>query len=212
MQCIRVTTPLTWLLSVFAIIIGFSNIAAGLECYTCKGINCQRPSKVNETTVCANKWDECVTIFSGLSVIERGCFTSIPEEHLKRCTDGPISKECHMCFGNLCNNRGAATCIHCSAKNNKECLEYHCPVPEGDNTYCYYRSLANGRSESGCLARLEDQLKCQQDNQCEMCLSTPDRACNGGMIPSTSSGANQIFANSLFIIVIFALCSLFTKL
>ncbi|XP_037828614.1 uncharacterized protein LOC119616326 [Lucilia sericata] len=176
------------------------------ECYSCEGINCLRTSKIANKATCVDPVDNCVTVFEGLTVVARGCYSILPEEYRNKC-DNLSDSECHKCYKNLCNDRGAISCLQCSSSNNKECssaatnLETtRCPISTSPNSYCYTRQ-SSGNIERGCLVDSNEQLKCLADNSCDMCIPDGEMACNRESVDHAESGSKRLTIYSVLILL-----------
>ncbi|XP_065370217.1 uncharacterized protein LOC135962296 [Calliphora vicina] len=176
------------------------------ECFSCEGINCLRTSKVQNKASCVDPVDNCVTVFEGLTVIARGCYSKLPEEYRNKC-DNMSDTECHKCYKNLCNDRGAISCLQCNSENNKDCssavstlASTRCPISTSPNSYCYTRKSTDN-IERGCLIDSTEQLKCLGDNSCEMCIPGSEEACNRETADDIVSGSKRVTIYSVLILL-----------
>ncbi|KAM7344563.1 uncharacterized protein ACRADG_011241 [Cochliomyia hominivorax] len=192
------------------LLLGFSNGAQAKECYSCEGINCLRTSKVTNKTTCVDPVDNCVTVFDESTVIARGCYSSLPEVYRQKC-DNLSDSNCHKCYKNLCNDRGAISCLQCNSENNNDCSNAiskiessRCPVSTSPNSYCYTRKSTN-YIERGCLIDTSEQLKCFEDNSCEMCIPSSEACNRDTLIVDSESGSKRITIYSALILVHFIL-------
>ncbi|CAD7013297.1 uncharacterized protein LOC101458074 [Ceratitis capitata] len=173
-------------------------------CYSCEGINCLRVTKVNETTVCTDLLDYCVTVFRGFTVVARGCYGDLQSSYRDKCdlNDHP---ECMKCFGNRCNDKGRADfkCIECKSSEDKKCATetsamtaVQCPVPTAQNSYCFVRESADEGTIRGCFVHQRDQEECLSDTKCSMCLSDDAEACNSyKVLTAETAGVSGVFSN-----------------
>lgn len=50
------------------------------------------------------------------TVIARGCYSNLPENYRNKC-DSTSDLGCHKCYKNLCNDRGAISCLQCNSQD-----------------------------------------------------------------------------------------------
>jgi len=186
-------------------------------CYSCRGINCLRPSQQNVTTVCPDELDVCLTIFDEQTIIAKGCYLDMPENLRSKC-EVPDKRECLSCFNNLCNKNGRDdnACIKCDSINNKNCAgnaielqPVQCESPTALNSYCYVRAVGNGVIERGCLVHSKDQIACKNDQSCRMCLTADSPGCNSFKYEVLSSSSAAVKGYSFLLVAIFILKKLF---
>ncbi|XP_023173514.1 uncharacterized protein LOC111601247 [Drosophila hydei] len=183
---------------------GAVRASAPRNCYSCKGINCQRTTRQNATVKCTDLLDICVTVYEGFRVSERGCLLELSVAAQSKCH--ARDPRCQKCGGDLCNNQGRVDfqCIQCSGSDDSKCNSAgdsisaaKCSAPTGNNAYCYVRAVGSNL-QRGCALSVKEQMNCLQDNDCSLCLPENGHgssACNNYALEFSASGAKgqQVF-------------------
>ncbi|XP_055920209.1 uncharacterized protein LOC129951880 [Eupeodes corollae] len=183
----------------------------GIQCYSCRGINCLRTTIQTKFETCEDNLDSCAIIFDKFAVVAKGCLMNIPVELRKKCnsTNNP---ECQVCTGGLCNNKGRIDfkCYQCDERNQdgKKCASNlnalnptQCPMPTAPNSYCYTKSY-KGATVRGCSLHVKDQLECLADDACSLCLAEDGEGCNSRQ--TTASGVSKISLSGLAMVLFIA--------
>lgn len=184
--------------------------ANGIQCYTCRGINCLRTSIQNKLETCENSLDSCVTVFEKFTIVAKGCLMNIPFPLRKKCNDIG-NPECQVCSGELCNTMGRSDfkCYQCDErdKDNKKCATNieeltptQCSAPTSPNSYCYTKSY-KGYTVRGCSLSVKDQKECLGDSSCSLCLVDDGEGCNSKKMDVVHSGVSKI--STAFALILF---------
>ncbi|XP_055859270.1 uncharacterized protein LOC129921460 [Episyrphus balteatus] len=186
----------------------------GLQCYTCRGINCYRTTIQYKFETCQDSLDSCVTIFDKFAVVAKGCAMNIPVELRRKCND-ENNPECLMCTGALCNTMGRSDfkCYQCDERNAdmSKCANgidkltpLQCEAPTAPNSYCYTKTY-KGATVRGCSLNVKDQKECLADKECTLCLAEDGEGCNSRQM--LAAGVSKI--SSAFALVL--LCATITR-
>lgn len=190
----------------------------GLQCYSCRGINCLRTTTQNKFEICEDNLDTCVTIFEKFAVTAKGCLMTIAPELKRKCND-INNLECQMCTGDLCNTMGRSDykCYQCDErdKNSKNCAgnldqitPTQCLAPTSPNSYCYTKTN-EGFTMRGCSLNVRDQLECLNDGACTLCLVDDGEGCNSQKM--AVAGASKISSTVALLLLFVSVMNCFIK-
>ncbi|XP_065072616.1 uncharacterized protein LOC135697001 [Ochlerotatus camptorhynchus] len=123
--------------------------------------------------------DQCYTLYFKDLIIEKGCLSELPIDHLYYEDCLIEDPRCTICSENDCNF-GAALCYKCNSNEDNDCSElvstsqyqFEC------QTECLTLVDAHGYTKRGCVEDFPDA--CENISQCDTCQG---KLCNDKILP-----------------------------